>query len=157
MQLKGISPLVATVLLISLVVAIAGIVSQWSNIFAREQTELVTEQSRTSITCSYGNVNMRNLQFQTTQSRLSGAVENIGQIALGNISLSIVYQNATSQNVKLCNSPSGSVSCDVANLSLSVAERTSFNVSIWGNNYDSIKLITNCTGVSDSASRGDVS
>jgi FlaG/FlaF family flagellin (archaellin) len=157
MQLKGISPLVATVLLISLVVAIAGIVSQWSTIFAKEQTEIVTEQSKTSITCSYGNINMKDLRFQTAQSRLSGSLENIGQIALGNLTLSIVYQNASSQNVRLCNDPSGSISCSVANLSLSVAERVGFNVSIWGSNYDSIKVSTNCTGVTDSASRGDVS
>lgn len=156
-RLKGISPLVATVLLISLVVAIAGIVSQWSNVFARDQTELVSEQATLSITCSYGNINLKDLRFQSASSRLSGSIENLGQIALGNVSLSILYQNASSQNVKLCNDPTGSVSCSVANLSLTVAERVGFNVTIWGSNYDTIRLSTNCTGVTDTATRGDVS
>lgn len=156
-RLKGISPLVATILLIALTVAVAGIISIWANSFARSQTELVGEKSTISITCSYGNINMKNLRFQTASTRLAGTLENIGQISLGNISLSIVYQNASSQSVKLCNDPTGSVSCSVANLSLATAEQQAFNVTIWGSNYDSVKASTNCSSVSDTAQRGDIS
>ena len=68
-RLKGISPLVATVLLIAFVVAVAGLVATWVNSFTRSQTELVGQQSTLSITCSYGNINMKNLVFQSASTR----------------------------------------------------------------------------------------
>jgi flagellin-like protein len=156
-RMKGISPLIATVLLISVTIAIAGIVWQWSGGFFQDQTERVSEQSDRTILCSYGSINVKDLRFQTTQSRLSGNIENTGQIAIGNVSISIVYQNSTSQTIKLCTDPTGSVSCTGGNLSLDIAERVGFNVSIWGSNYDSIRIGTNCTQVTDTADRGDIS
>jgi len=156
-RLKGISPLVATVLLIAFVVAVAGIIATWINGFARTQTQLVSDQSTLSITCSYGDVNMKNLVFQSASTRLAGSVENNGQIALGNLTLNIIYQNATSQVINLCTAAVGAASCSVSNLTLTVAQQTAFNVTIWGSNYDSVKMVTNCSTVSDSASRGDIS
>lgn len=154
---KGISPLVATVLLIAFVVAIAGVIAAWLSGFAKSQTELVSSQSSLSVTCSYGSINMKSLKFTSSVSKLAGTLENNGQIPLGNITLSIVYQNATSQTIALCTDPTGASSCSVANLSLTVAQQAAFNVTIWGSNYDTFKAITNCTSVSDSADRGDVS
>lgn len=156
-RMKGISPLIATVLLISLTVAVAGIVWAWSGPFFKDQTKRVSEQSDRTLFCSYGNINVKDLKFQSTQSRLSGNIENTGQIAVGNITISVVYQNSTSQTVKLCNDPTGSVSCSGGNLSLDIAERVGFNVSIWGSNYESIRVSTNCSQVSDTADRGDIS
>lgn len=154
---KGISPLVATVLLIAFVVAIAGLIATWVNSFARTQTELVGQQSTLSITCSYGNINLKDVRFQSAATRLAGTIENNGQIALGNITLSVVYQNATSQNVGLCSDPTGAVSCSVANLTLTVAQQAAFNVTIWGSNYGSVKVVSNCSSVGDTVSRGDIS
>lgn len=156
-RLKGISPLVATVLLIAFVVAVAGIIAAWVSGFARTQTELVSTQSELSITCSFGNINMKNLKFQSSGVRLSGALENNGQIPLGNITLSVVYQNATSQTINLCTGASGADTCTVSNLSLTIGQQTAFNLTIWGSNYDSIKAVTNCSSVSDTADRGDIS
>lgn len=153
---KGISPLVATVLLIAFVVAIAGIISIWLNAFAREQTQLVGSRSETSITCSYGSINLKDAKFTAASTRLSGTIENIGQIALGNITLSIIYQNASAQTINLCSSTSGAVSCVAENLSLDVSEQSAFNVTIWGDNYESVKIITNCSAVSDTLQRGDI-
>lgn len=155
--MKGISPLVATVLLIAFVVAIGGIILTWMNTFARTQTELVEEQASISITCSYGSINLKNPKFTSGTTRLSGTIENIGQIELGNITVSIVYQNATSQTIELCNSATGAVSCSAGNLSLGIAEQAAFNVTIWGSNYDEVKVSTNCSAVSDTVERGDIS
>lgn len=155
-SLKGISPLVATVLLIAFVVAVAGILATWINTFAQEQTELVGDQSNIAISCSYGAVALKNMAFTSAESRLSGTIENNGQISIGGMSVSVVYQNATSQNIPLCNGQTGAVDCASANYTLPVAGQGSFNVSIWGSNYDSVKLITNCSSVSDSVERSDI-
>lgn len=156
MSLKGVSPLVATVLLIAFVVAVAGIISSWANSFASSQTQLVGQQSSISITCSYGHILMQNLRFQSGPQRLSGTIVNTGTIALGNATLSIVYQNATSQNIGLCSDPTGSASCAVGNLTLSVSDQAGFNVTIWGSNYDNVKIRTNCSTVGFTATRGDI-
>lgn len=155
-RMKGVSPLVATVLLIAFVVAVAGIIAAWANSFATSQTQLVGQQSTTSITCSYGHVAVQSLKFQSASTRLAGTIVNTGTIALGNISVSVVYQNASSQNVNLCTDPSGSASCGVANLSLAVSDQAAFNVTISGSNYDSIKIKTNCSSVGVTAQRGDI-
>lgn len=151
---KGISPLIAVVMLIAFVVAVAGILMNWLSGFATQETELVQEKSETSITCSYGSVSAKSAEY--SDPRLSATVENTGQISIGNVTLSVVYQNATSQQVELCGSAGGAVSCSNSNLSLGVGEQESFNVTIWGSNYDSVKVITNCTGVGDELERGDI-
>lgn len=155
-SLKGVSPLVATVLLIAFVVAVAGIIAAWTTGFAKSQTAVVEQQSTYAITCGYGSINMKSLVFQSSGSRLAGTIENNGQISLGNITLRIVYQNATSESVGLCSSATGAVSCSVGNLSMMPSDQSSFNVTIWGGNYDTVRITTNCSTVSDSASRGDV-
>lgn len=154
--LKGISPLVATVLLIAFVVAVAGLVATWVNGFTKSQTQLVSDQSTLSISCSYGGINVKNLVFQGATTQLAGVIENNGQVPLGNFTLSVVYQNATSQTIQICSAPSGSVSCPVSNLTLTTSQQAAFNLTIWGSNYNTVKVATNCSSVSDTADRGDI-
>ena len=153
---KGISPLVATVLLIAFVVAVAGIIATWATGFTKDQTTLVQDQSTNQITCGYGKIALDDVKFASDSTTLSGIIENNGQIALGNMRVSVIYQNATSQTINLCDGVSGSVECSTANLTLTTAEQSTFNVTLWGANYDEIKISTNCTAASDTVERGDV-
>jgi len=155
---KGISPLVATVLLIAFVVAIGGVVAAWLGTFTKDQTQLVADQSKLQINCQAAKVAMKNLRFGSASSTLSGTMENNGfGIALGNLTLTIVYQNATSQVIKLCSTSTGAVSCQAGDMTLLPAQLTTFNVTIGGSNYDTIKLGTNCTTAYHVAQRGDIS
>lgn len=54
MRKKGISPLIATVLLIALTMAIAGVMSTWATVFVKNQIEKAEQASanQTTITCS---------------------------------------------------------------------------------------------------------
>lgn len=153
-KFKGISPLVATVLLIAFTVAVAGIIATWLTGFTTTTTEIVGKRSETEVTCAYGSINLRSLKYSNTY--LSGAIENNGLITVGNISLIILYQNATSEKIGLCLSGGTHIRCSVGDMSLLVAEQKSFNVST-GSNYDEIKAITNCSNVVDTAKRSDVS
>ena len=43
MKKKGVSPLIATILIVGLVVAIAGILFAWGTVFTKKQTESVNK------------------------------------------------------------------------------------------------------------------
>lgn len=154
-KFKGISPIIASVLLIAFTVAVAGIVISWGSNFFTTSTKDIGTAADKEITCSRGSVNIRNLKF--SNPRLSGIIENNGQIALGNFTLSIVYQNATSENIELCAPASGAVNCTTSNLSLAVSHQATFNITIAGTNYQEIRATTNCSSVVDTAKRSDVS
>jgi flagellin-like protein len=151
---KGVSPLIATVLLIAFTVGVAGIIVTWVTSFSTSTTQRVSQQADIQVICSYGSINLRSLRFANSQ--LSGTIENKGQIPLGNISLSIIYANATSEKIGLCLPASSAGSCPVSNLTLGLAERATFNVTISGSNYAEITVATNCTGVTDTVKAGDV-
>ncbi|MBI4894668.1 MAG: hypothetical protein HY833_02955 [Candidatus Aenigmarchaeota archaeon] len=155
--LKGISPLVATVLLIAFVVSVGGLVAAWTSSFTKDTTQLVADQSKLQITCQYGKLNLKSLQFASTPVKLSGVMENNGLIALGNLSLTVVYQNASSERFQLCSTAAGAASCGSGNMTLLQSQLAAFNITIGGPNYESIKLSSNCTSAYDTAERGDVS
>lgn len=156
-SLKGISPLVATVLLIAFVVSVGGLVAAWTSSFTKDTTQLVADQSKIQVTCQYGKLNLKSLQFASTPVKLSGVMENNGLIALGNLTLTVIYQNSTSQRFELCSDPAGAASCSSGNLTLTQSQLAAFNITIGGSNYDSIRLSSNCTSAYDTADRGDVS
>lgn len=151
--MKGISPLIATVLLVAFTVGVAGIISLWLTGFTKQQTETIGSQAEVSIVCSYGGINLRNLKFGN--NLLNGTIENTGSIALGNISLQIIYTNASDQKIPLCLVDSRTVACSLANLSLSARELAAFSVSI-SSNYDRIRAYTNCSTVYDEVASNEV-
>jgi flagellin-like protein len=154
---KGISPLIATVLLIAFTVAVAGIISVWLTGFTKTTTGTVGTQANIEIICNNGQISLSNLKY--CNGYLSGDISNSGTITLGNITLQILYTNGT-QHPKLYLSLIGnSVSVDTTccgNLTISPAEKYRFNTSV-SSNYDKIRVITNCTAkVTDEASSSDV-
>lgn len=151
---KGISPIVATVLMIAFTVAVAGILSGWLTSFTTSSTETVKSQSDTELTCSYGGISLKSLKY--SGGYLSGNIDNTRTVSLGKITLQIIFTNKTIQNVKLCSTPTTTVSCDTANASLSPRETTTFNITTTSN-YEKIRVYTNCSSVYDEASSGDVS
>jgi len=147
--MKGISPLIATVLLIAFTVAVAGIVSVWITNFASTSTKHVTQQSDIELTCSYGAVAVSNLKY--CNSYLSGIVDNTGNIDIGNVTLQIIFDNSTSQRFFLNKS-----SDSTKYMSLKPREIDSFNFTIGGSNYNLLHFYTNCSNVYDQANKGDV-
>jgi flagellin-like protein len=154
--MKGISPLVATVLLIALTIGTAVIISTWLTTFTRTSTEIVGGEASTNIICSYGGLNLKSLSYNSTTTKLAGYIENTGTIPLGNISLQIIYDNATDQKLPLCLSGSTVVNCTVANMTLKTREQISFNVWI-SSNFEKIRVVSNCSTSFDEVSKSDVS
>ena len=145
---KGISSLIASVLLIAFTVAAFGIIQLWGISFISTQTEQVSGQTETELTCIYGGISVSTLRY--CNSYLGGIVENTNMIDLGNVTLQIVYQNSTMSSHPLNNSGTEIY------MTLEPGEWESFNVTISGSNYNKIHLYTNCSDVYDDATTADV-
>jgi len=154
---KGISPMVATVLLIAFTVAVAGIVSIWITGFTTTSTEGVGEHSEIELYCAYGGISVSSLSYCNSNSYLSGIVENTNLVDIGNITIQITFQNATqTQKIYLCKNGSACMGLGASNMSLTPRELATFNVTIDGSNYDKIHVYTNCSNVYDDALSSDV-
>jgi len=154
--MKGISPLVATILLIALTVAVAGMVGTWLFGFARTSSQTVQEKANIEIICGNGGISFSEVCY--SNNHLSGFITNTGTITLGNITLTILYTNATIQRYYLYYT-AGNVFAETSccgNLTMLVGEKYKFNVSA-DSNYDRLRVNTNCTEkVSDELKSSDI-
>jgi flagellin-like protein len=149
---KGISPLIATVLLIAFAVSVAAILYVWIPSFTREHTEGVSEHASREIYCAYGGIGVSNMQY--CNGRLSGTIRNTNLVDIGNITVQVTFKNATAtQTIYLTQN---GVAGTHSNMSLRPNEIASFNVTIGGSNYNSIHVFTNCSNVYDDSTPGDV-
>lgn len=74
---KGVSPLIAAVLLIAFTLAIGGFMSSWLQNMARTQTETASKNADAG--CSYLNINPTNATFNASgDNRLVLTIENSG-------------------------------------------------------------------------------
>jgi len=145
---KGVSPFIATVLLIAFAIAVAAIFGGWLSTFTQTTTKDVQEHSEKRVTCSYGGVALEDLKYNQTTGNFSGKVENTDIIVLGNIDFEIFYTDDTREKLDL-------------NMTLEPGEKNSFNQNVTkmntSNIINKIRVITNCSNVYDEASSGDVS
>ncbi len=151
---KGLSPLIATVLLIAFTVAVAGIVSAWITGFTKTSTTTVGDTATTELICSYGHISLSSMSY--CSNRIAGIITNIGQVTLGNITLQELYTNQTTTTLYLCKSGSAVVTCSGAsNLTLVPRESVAFNISIGNSNYGTARIYTNCSSSYAEAKQGD--
>jgi len=143
--MKGLSPVIASILLIALTVAVASIVGLWVSGFTRTSTKTIEEKSAKELVCTYGGIRFSSVPeptYSTTTGNFSGAVENTGTIVLGNVKLQVIYDNSSLETINLVNV-------------LQPGEVYVFNVSI-SENFEIIRVTTNCTNVDDTLERSDI-
>jgi hypothetical protein len=156
MKTKGVSPFLATILIVAFTVAVGGILGSWLINFSGTQASNVGQQGGLTITCTNGGISLSDLKYHCP--KLSGKVKNTGKIDLGNITLQIIYTNTSGE--KICMSYAGgtvvSATCP-GNMSIAMGEEYGFNLTIGGSNYDKIRVYGNCTSdVSYEAKSSDV-
>jgi len=158
--MKGISPLIATILLIAFTVAVAGLISTWLLGFTSQTTSTVSSQANIEVVCNSGAISLGDLSYCSSTGRLAGKISNTGTISLGNFSLIVLYNNASSEIFYLNNAGgtiSASTSC-CANMTMLAGQIYIFNFTIGGSNYDRIRATTNCTAkVTADAKSSDIS
>lgn len=99
--MKGVSPLIATVLLIAFVIAAAGILSQFVLPFTRERATEITTKGSEDIKCSFANIFVKEAKWNSTETKLSLTIENVGRETLEDFKASIVRTNNSVTNVFL--------------------------------------------------------
>ncbi len=88
---KGISPLVATFLLIAFTLVIAGILAGWA-------TQIATQQRIAAEYCADAAMMIRSASYDTSTSTLTLIVENFGKVDL-NFTVVYVFANGTGGSV----------------------------------------------------------
>ncbi|MBI4174296.1 MAG: hypothetical protein HY517_01515 [Candidatus Aenigmarchaeota archaeon] len=92
--MKGISPLIAAVLLIAFTVAIATLIMGWFSTLTRTTTATVTNSTTQAVNCADARVSIRDVYIQTGGA--AGAqvanviVENTGGSSVGLVSLQLI-------------------------------------------------------------------
>jgi flagellin-like protein len=89
---KGISPLVASVLLIAATMSIAGILAYWASSFVSKQTETFENQTVTS-ECNYADFKIYSCSYNSSSRRLTMILENTRDVTLKNLNVFIFYSN----------------------------------------------------------------
>lgn len=157
-RLKAVSPLISTVLLIAMVVAIAGIVGAWLTGFIKITVGTVGNASVTQITCGWGGIALSNIAF--SNAYLSGHIDNIKNTALGKITLQLFYTNITVHTAPLCASGGTVFECASSNFSLEPGIKQPFNISAGtssAGNIDFVRVYTHCSDVSDQVDGSEIS
>ncbi len=90
--MKGISPLIAAVLLIAFTVAIATLIMGWFSTFTRTTTATITNSTTAAVSCSDARVSIRDVYIQTGGGGAVAnvIVENTGGSTVGLVSLQLI-------------------------------------------------------------------
>ncbi|MBU5678792.1 MAG: hypothetical protein KQA36_02775 [Candidatus Aenigmarchaeota archaeon] len=137
---KGLSPLVATVLIVAFTISTAMIIMNWYRSFSLETSERIGNQTSQKIDCSYGAISFRNVCVNG--NNLTGIIENTGNIELRDIEINVVYKNGTTLVYN-----STQLGLEDA---LLVGNRKYFNIEIGEKSEIALAVVkTNCPKVDD--------
>ncbi len=93
---KGVSPLIAAVLLIAFTMAVAAILTAWLTTFTKEQTENVGNRSNQVISCSYAGIAIYDAVWDDTNDRMLVSIANTGAIDLTDVNV-YVYRSGVQE------------------------------------------------------------
>lgn len=120
MNRKGISPLIAAVLLIAFTMTIAGLMAAWAQNYVSGETQQLTEESDKLQEC--GKVNFMIDDITKTDTSLTIVVYNSGGIEIEDFDAILSYSNSTHGPVIETNS-------DALNETLAIGDMKSFSVT----------------------------
>lgn len=149
MRSKGLSPLVATILLVGITVSVAALVSFWVKDFVTSISRTVANNTESQMKCVYGSIALSDVNYCANRNELSGRIINNEIISFNTVTLQIIYTNGSSPFFPLCLSGSNVVSCGFSNLTISPGYIYAFNISGITNGFSFINIITDCVGVTD--------
>lgn len=141
---KGVSTLVATVLLIAFTVSISMIIMGWFSSFTRSATENVSDVTLNAIGCSSGIIDFDHIYVNNLTNVATINVFNSGQIELTinamivNTSGAACRSNTTTQ-ITLLPGSSGSITLSTAQCAIATI-----------NDFSRALLTTSCSGVAAS-------
>jgi len=94
MYRKGISPLIAAILLIAFTLAVATFLSTWSTQFTKERTEEFSKVGKElSSQCQYANLQIETAIYDEVDDKIVAVVWNMGKTDLSNFQFLIYYSD----------------------------------------------------------------
>jgi len=132
-RMKGISPLVATVLLIAVTMTIAGMLAYWASSFVKTQTGQFENQTTTE--CKFADFRFYACSYNSTSQQMKFILENFRTVTLRDLVAYLIYQN-------------GSVTTYQLNETLPGGAMKGFTINDVSPDYSSIKIKTHCPEVS---------
>lgn len=145
---KGVSPLIATVLLIAFTITIAGLIMSFFLGFLGTQQTSTTEKSTTALNCAYGKLRINSASYNGTSAALKIRVTNEDQStqdqSLRNITFSVITQDG-STNIY-------GATCNCQDQSLGPGETKFYsNASVTGGcNITAVYVSSSCSNAKDS-------
>jgi len=95
---KGISPLVATVMLIAITLAVSALLGSWFTSTIRVETEIIGENAAKQINCSSAILDIVDIICSSSNQSLKIALANQGNIELYNFSVLVKMNNTFYDN-----------------------------------------------------------
>ena len=130
---KGLSPLVATVLLIAVTMTIAGIIAYWASTFTR--SGLPSENKTASLqSCTGADFTIYYQSYNSTTERLVLVLQNTGPTDLTITNITFLY-------------PDGALDSKTISSSLSQGSLKSFIITNITSGYKSYTVFTQCPNV----------
>lgn len=104
---NAVSPMIATVLLVAVALAIAGILYSWSQTYLTRETVQVSEVTSMQVNCSYANIEIQDCKYSQT-SGLSFILNSVGSIDLAKgFKLSVLSADETKAESSLATTLEG--------------------------------------------------
>lgn len=100
MKTKGISPLIAAVLLIAITMTIAGLLAYWGSTFIRGQTDQFSNQTISSA-CNFQKFKIDACSYNPGTGTLTFILDNTGTYELRNMSVIAFYPDLTISSMDL--------------------------------------------------------
>lgn len=133
---KGVSPLIASVLLIAFTLSIGAFMSTWLQDITKRQTTEAADNSKPE--CQFANLNIQNVSFTNTTTKLRIDVENTGTKSVLISGIRIIYSNDTNAEVNFTKT-----TINAGDVYTLVMYNTTDNSSI-RSEIRKLKLITSC-------------
>ena len=144
--MKGISPLIAAVLLIAFTVAIATLIMGWFSTFTRTTTTSVSNKTSEAIACSNAQISIEDVYITAGNIATGSArivVKNTGFTTLAINGAQVI--NTTGQNFSTGFSGVSSLTAG----SIQTLSLTNVSVPTCPSTFSKVIVTTNCGGISD--------
>jgi flagellin-like protein len=139
---KGVSPLIATVLLIVIAVSMAGLIFSWINTFTAGSTKKMENRTAAVVDCSGAAVTIKEVYLQNgTSGTVRVVVQNSGYV--DNVITAAAVYNSSGYNFSSSGVPVMSRRGEITNL---VFTGTSIPTC---NDFSNVYVATACAGIDD--------
>ena len=135
--MKGISPIVATVLLIAVTMTLAGVLAYWSSTFVAQRLPAI---NASIARCDLAQFEFLDCRYNSTSQNAIFSLDNIKNVDLINLTAYVQYSNGTIL-------PSTGINL---NQSLPASSIRSYSVSGVSSDFSSVLIKTNCPELSRS-------